>query len=182
MSIKYAETALLLAGRTLLRRPLNNGGAGFSDKECQIEADEMAPAVVGDLYVVLMPGGFRPGPRHNTSGGVYDLIYGLDVLVARRTGNVPRDRYLATLEALNAEVDRVITALDFDATNQLLQVANRLIREKTGTQDSFIEPLKFAGVDKRPKPAPGSFFGGTSTKAGIMRGVFFQGARLVTAR
>ena len=30
---------------------------------------EMAPAVVGDLYVVLMPGGFRPGPRRNTSGG-----------------------------------------------------------------------------------------------------------------
>lgn len=190
--MKFAETALMIGARTVLRMPLNERGGGFDPKQCEIEADEMAPATVGDLYVVVMPGGYRPGPRHNTSGGVWDLIYGIDVLVIKRVSHVPRDRtrnvmigsgYLGNLDSLNEEVDRVINALDFDLTYLVNRTANGLIEKETGSTQGFVEPLKFTGVDKRPKPATPELFGGTGQgKAGLVRGVYFHGARRITTR
>lgn len=187
----YSETALLLAVLTVLRMPLDKSGGGFGAKECDIEADEMAPATVGDLYVAVTPGGWRPGPRHNSSGGVWDIVYGVDVLVIKRTGNVPRDRqrevligseYLGNLESLNHDVDRVFSAIDFDLGYTVNNIANGLIEQKTGSTAGFVEPLKFKGVDKKPRIANAELFGGTGGKAGLIRGIYFDGARRITTR
>lgn len=187
----YSETALLLGVLTVLRMPLDKSGGGFSAHECDIEADEMAPATVGDLYVAVIPGGWRPGPRHNSAGGVWDIIYGVDVLVIKRTGAVPRDRnrelvigsdYLGNLASLNHDVDRVFHAIDFDLGYTVNNTANRLITDKTGSTEGFVEPLKFKGVDKKPRIANAELFGGTGGKAGLVRGIYFDGARRISTR
>jgi hypothetical protein len=182
--MKYGETALLLAVRNVLRMPLDQGGAGFKTTECEIEYDEMAPGTVGDLYVAIMPGGWRPGPRHNTAFGVHDLVFGVDAVVIKRVGNVPRDRmretFLLNLDSLSAEIDRITTAIDF--TYLVNNTANALITAKTASTEGFIEPLKFTGVTPRPRPAPAELFGASGTQAGLMRTVSFHGARRVTTR
>ena len=187
----FSETALLLAVLAVLRMPLDKSGGGFAARECDIEADEMAPGNVGDLYVAVMPGGWRPGPRHNTSGGVWDIIYGVDVLVIKRIGAVPRDRtresligsqYMGNLTSLNADLDRVFNAIDFDKGYTVNNTANRLITQETKSTAGFIEPLKFKGVDKKPRIANAEIFGGTGTKAGLIRGIYFDGARRVVTR
>lgn len=182
--MKYGETALLLAVRNVLRLATDQGGAGFGELQCEIEYDEMAPGTVGDVYLAVMPGGWRPGPRHNSSGGVHDLVYGVDVVVIKRVGNVPRDRmretFLSNVDSLNVEIDRIVTAIDFKYL--VNTVANTLIEEKNGSTEKFIEPLKLSGIDKRPRAAPGELFGGNDTNAGLLRTVFFHGARRITTR
>lgn len=188
--MKYAETALMLAVRTVLRMPVDQRGAAMAGKECEIEYDEMSPANVGDQYTAIMPGGVRPGPRHNTSGGVHDLVYGVDVLSIARIGNVPRDRlrdvmgseYAGNVAALNEQFDKILTAIDFDFTYLVTRTANEIIAKKTGSAQGFIEPLKFTGCDKRPRIANAELFGGTGTKAGLVRGLSFHGARRITTR
>lgn len=69
MSVLTAEKNLLLAVRNTLRTLLT-----LTDVECEVELDEMAPATVGERYFAIMPGGYRPGPMHESSGGVRDLI------------------------------------------------------------------------------------------------------------
>lgn len=188
--ILQSETSLLLAVLKVLRLPLEKSGAGFSALECDIEADEMSPATVGDLYVPVIPGGFRPGPRHNTSGGVFDFIFAVTVLVIKRTGNVPRDRtrevliggYANNLCSLNDDCDRVINAIDFDLGYTVNNIANGIITERTGSSEGFIEPLKFKGIDAKPRIANAELFGGTGTKAGLVRGIYFDGARRIVTR
>ena len=189
--ILYSETAILLAVLTVLRMPIDKSGGGFSAKECDIEADEMAPGTVGDLYVAVVPGGWRPGPRHNSAGGVWDIIFDVDVLVIKRTGAFPRDRtrdvligsdYLGNLSSLNSDLERVLNAIDFDLGYTVNNTANRLILDKTGSSEGFVEPLKFKGLDKKPRIANAEIFGGNGTKAGLIRGIYFGGARRITTR
>lgn len=181
--MKYAETALLQAVQIVLRMPVDERGAAYKNHECEIEADEMAKATVGDLYVAIMPGGRRPGPRHNTSGGVFDLVYGVDVLVVARTSNVPRDRYAETVAALNAEADRILGTIDFDFAYLVQRTANALIEKKTGSTEGFVEPLKFTGCDAKPRPANPELFGANgASQSGLVRKLSFHGARRITTR
>jgi hypothetical protein len=189
--MKYAETALMQAVRTVLRMPADQRGAAYKSGECEIEHDEMAPATVGDRYTAIMPGGVRTGPRHNTSGGVHDLIYGVDVLVIARIGNVPRDRlrdvmggteYAGNVAALNEEFDKILSTIDFDFTSLVNRTANEIISKKTGSAQGFIESLKFTGADKRPRVAAAELFGGNGNQAGLVRAMSFHGARRITTR
>ena len=183
--MKYAETALLVAVRNRLREV-----GGFADDACAVEFDEMAPAKTGDVYLAVLPGGWSPGPRHNTSGGVNDLLYSVDVVVIRRIRQVPRDRlrnvFLDHLGGLNETIDIVYPIIDF--SYPLLRAANTLIQSATGENDGydggFIEPLKFSGVDRRPKQYDGSMFGASSQQPGVALGrtISFSGARRITTK
>lgn len=175
-----AERALLLAVRDALR---GDSPKPYTLDQCNVEFDEMAPATVGQLYVAVMPGGWRPGPHHNSCGGINDLMYGVDVLVIKRIGNVPRDRlrdtFLANLSSLDAEIDKIYPLIDFNY--DVLAAANQTIAEETGSTEGFYEPLKFAGVDKRPRVAPSELFNGREdTRSGLIRTIFFHSARRTT--
>lgn len=188
--MRAAEKNLLLATRNRLRLPIiaaapSTGGAGFSEEECEVEYDEMTPATAGKLYCAVMPGGWKPGPRHNTSGGVNDLLYGVDILIAVRIGNVPRDRlrnvFINNLGALDEELDKIFPVVDF---NEKLRVdANTLITIENGSTEGFSENLRFVGTDQKPRLAPAEMFGSANNpSAGLMRVLHFHGARRITVK
>lgn len=178
---EIAESALLLAVRDKLR-----DGEGWTEKQCEVEQDEIAPATVGQLYVVVLPGGWSNGPRHNTSGGVNDLLFSVDVAVIKRAASTPRDRrrnlFLTNLDGLNAEVGKVFKWVDF--RYDVLDAANELIERETGIEKAFVEPLKFSTVDRRPRVVGGEMFAAAANQpaAGLIRVVSFVGARCVTAK
>lgn len=175
-----AETALLQAVRNRLRSE-----NGYSDEQCEIEFDELAPGTVGDLYVVVLPGGWQPGPRHKTSGGVNDLVYGLDVTVIKRIRHVPRDRtrdvFLNNLDNLNDEIDAIYNAIDF--VYAVNDAANTIITNDNGSTEGFVEPLKFQSVERRPRQVNPELFAAQGTQAaGLARTISFHGARRITTK
>jgi hypothetical protein len=178
--MRVAEKSLLLAVRDRLRTV-----CGYTEQQCQIEYDEQAPAVTGDTYIIVMTGGWSPGPRHRTSGGVNDLLYAIDIGVVKRVTSVPRDRlrnvFFRNISALTEEVDKIYEAIDFDYA--LLDAANTLIVEETESTHGFIEPLKFTSMDRRPRLVPGELFAATTSEAaGLMRVISFGGARRITTK
>lgn len=183
-SITEGERALIVAVRNTLRLPIVDGGAGYSDAQCDIEPDEMAPATVGEVYVVVMCGGYQPGPRHRSSGGINDTVYGIDITVIKRIAQVPRDRhgsaYINNLSALSPEIGKVYNALDWNY--DLITAANVLITANTGSVEGFMEPLKFSGIEKRPRIVGGDVLGSDakSKAVGLARMISFHGARRMT--
>lgn len=176
-----AENNLLLAVRNRLRDQ-----APYTDAQCEIEMDEQAPAVAGDLYVVVTTGGWQPGPRHATAKGVNDLVYSVDVTVVRKAGSTPRDRrrniFFRNLSSLTAEIDKIYTAIDWSLT--VMNAANTLITAETGSTEGFIHPLVFTGMDRKPRVVPGEFFGGAAGEsvAGLARTISFGAARRMTLK
>lgn len=185
--MRAAEKNLLIAVRDRLRS-VND----WTDEQCQVEHDEVAPAVAGNLYVVVMTGGWTPGPRHRTSGGVSDLIYSVDVSVAKRVANVPKDRlrnvFLHNLDSLDEELDKVYRVVDWggepdeDGDYPLMRLANALILEETGSEQGFVEPLKFSSIERRPRIVGGELFSAKSgqPQVGMVRTMSFTGARRIT--
>jgi len=168
-----AEKCLLVAVRDRLREV-------FQDTEVQIEFDEMAPATVGNRYMIVLPGGYVPGPRHVSSGTIRDLVFGVDVLIAKRARHVPRDRtrdlYLLNLGSLASDCEAVVAAIDW--RYEVMNAANVTILAELGSSEGFEEPLKVAGIDSRPREAPPGLFGAAGQQAaGLMRTVHFHGAR-----
>lgn len=180
--MKAAEKCLLLA----IRNQLRAAPASFANSECEVEFDEMSPGTVSGTYLAVMPGGWVAGPRHKSSGLVNDLVYGADILVVKRIAHVPRDRrrdvFLKNLDSLDAEIDKVYAAIDFNYS--LLAAANLLIKNETTSTEGFTEPLKFVGVDRRPRLAPAELFAAKPGEqaAGLIRVVSFHGARRITSR
>lgn len=181
--MKASQKFLLTAVRNQLRLPAPTG-AGYRDTECNCEPDDQFPATAGDVYVAVMPGGFMPGPTHNSSGGVRDFIYGVNVVVVRRVANVPRDRqrdvFLNHLDSLDDDIDRIIANVDWSQTVRV--AANALITAETGSTQGFIYPLRFAGQVSAPVPVGAEKFGAASGKqeAGMMVTIPFHSARRIT--
>jgi hypothetical protein len=173
-----AEKNLLLAVRNRLRSQ-----GPYTLQECEIEFDEMAPATVGNTYLAVMPAGWTPGPRHKTCGGISDLLYSVEVVVIKRITHVPRDRsrdvYFRNLRALTEDIDKVFTIIDFQY--DLMNAANTLINTETGSEEGFIEPLKFTSISPKPQLVPAEVFAGTNEdRAGLKRSIVFGGARRIT--
>jgi len=175
----YSETALLLAVRNRLRSQVT----AFTTDTCQIEYDELAPATVGDLYVVVLPGGITPGPVHNRSGTVVDEIIGIDVSVIIRIPGYPRDRrrekFIDASASLNAHLADVRKQIDWSYT--INDDALTLITAQTSSTEEFIIPLRFAGIEARPRLVPSEVFAAKpgETAAGLKRGIQFRGARRI---
>lgn len=178
-----SEKNLLLAVRNRLR---NDGG--YQDNQCEIEHDEAAQPTTGDTYAVVMPAGFTPGPRHRTSGGIRDLVFAVDVMVIKRISHVPRDRtremYLGNLSSLAVEIEKIIDLIDF--RYEVINDANELLLadNQAGASYGFYEPLRFAGVERRPRIIGGEMFSETKnvTRVGLARTIAFSGARRTTIK
>jgi hypothetical protein len=178
-----AEKALLQAVRDRFRAPSDEGGGGLKPEECNIEFDEMAPATTGDRYVVVMPAGYKPGPRHGSSGGVADLLFFVDVAVVVRAANVPRDRqreaFLDNLANVAELTDLAFGVIDWQ--QPVIDRANQILAEE-GSTEIFIHPLVFSGIDGKPTPAAAEIFGAIPGRlaAGLKRTIRFGSARRIT--
>lgn len=173
-----AEKHLLVAVRDRLRTECS-----YAPEQCEIEFDEEWPAIVGDRYVAVLPAGWGPGPRNSTSGGVSDRVYSVDVAVVLRIRHVPRDRrrdvFLNNVANLDDELERIHNAIDWQyAVNT---TANALILADSASAEGFIEPLRFAGVTRKPRlVGPDAFASKETQAAGLARTISFGGARRIT--
>ena len=179
--MRGSEKHLLLAVRNMIRSK-----CGFTEKECAIELDEMAPATVGQIYIAVTPGGCRTGQRHMTSGGVHDLVWNVNVFVIKRIRNVPRDRlrdtFLENIGSLDEDIDKIIEAVDWQY--DVINAATTSLADE-GLENGFIEPLKFIGLDDKPRLANPDLFAGAAQNAGsvpcgMVRAIRFGGARRIT--
>lgn len=176
-----AETELLKAVRTVLQ------AVTFADPHyVNVEIDEKAPATAGQKYIAIQAGGTTNGKYHNPSGGVNDHLYAVDVTVAKRLTNVPRDRerdaFIFHTESLNVICEAVKTALDF--RYDVLTVVNTALALLQPTQPGFFHPLVFAGIDPKPRIVTGDFFGADDEepRAGLARKLTFNLANRITYR
>ncbi len=181
--MKASRKALMLAVRNCLRLPQPTGG-GYSDTECDCEPDDDFPPTSGQVYIAVMSGGFAPGPRHNTSGGVRDFVFGINVAVVRRIGNVPKDRktelFIDNVDSIENDVDRIISILDWK--EEVRQAANVIIASETGSSEGFITPLRLSGEVGPPQPVGAEKFGAVrgAEPAGMMVVIPLHGARRIT--
>lgn len=172
------ETALLLGVRDRIRE-----ACGYSEAQCECEFDEMAPASVGDVYVVVMPGGWQPGPRNN-GGGILDELIDVEVEVILRSGQFPKDRsrglFMDTLTGLNTRLQQINT-LAGHLNYAVLDLAKLHLVDST---QGFVEPLKFGGIERKPREVPPEIFSATagSQPAGLARRLTLVGARRIQNR
>ena len=181
-----SESALLRAVVTEIRA--HNSSATYLARQVEYEIDELAPATVGDLYIMVIPAGVEAGPTHNTSGGVRDRLHNVDVAIALRAPKKPRDRrheYLTdfrgttSVGAQFAGHDMNINE-QIDFQNIVMTTANALILAESGSSEGFIETLKFAGLGPI-HDAPGEVFAGMpgESAAALIRTIRFRGARRI---
>ncbi len=187
-----SESALLRAVVTEIRA--HNSSATYLARQVEVEFDELAPATVGDLYIMVIPAGVEPGPAHNTSGGVIDKLYGVDVVMVLRVQKKPRDRRrefltdfrgTASVGAHFARHELNIN-LQIDFSYDVLAAANTFILAETASADGFMEPLKFAGLGPI-REAPAEVFAGVPSKLGkdteaLIRTIRYRGARRIENR
>lgn len=179
-----SESALLRAVVTEIRA--HNSSATYLARQVEVEIDEFAPATVGDLYIMVIPAGVEAGPTHNTSGGVIDRLYGVDVAIVLRAPKKPRDRrreYLTDFRGTTSVGARfaqhelnIEEQIDFQ--NIVMTTANALILAETTSAEGFTETLKFAGVGPI-REAPAEVFAGMpgESAAALIRTIRFRGAR-----
>ncbi len=78
-----AEACLLQAVRDKLITDLE-----LKVEQCEIELDNQVPAITHQDYYAVTAGGIRAGPRHKSSGGVYDVLIAARVTMYRRVAHV----------------------------------------------------------------------------------------------
>lgn len=191
------ETAIQLAVRDRLRVRL-----GIDPKFCAGDIDEIVPATIGDFYILVLNAGIRKGDTHDPSGGTWDLLYSVKIVVIQKVTQLPRDRLGEILETnhtftqfnINRRIRDVMTAIDsnYDTINR----ANVMLFE-TGDPDitqsgsswlnGFNETLKLSAIDDRPQRAESSLFAGVAGRSandiiGLKRSATFSGARRMKTR
>lgn len=149
---------------------------------------ETIPPRAADEFVLVTGSGWRRGPRHGTSGGVHDVLFGAKVTVTRRLRAKRPDRladaYVEATRSLNDMVDRVYNAVDF--TYAVTTAANALILSAggAGASQGFIHPLVFsrAGDVRELRASVYQAEEGGPPLAGLARDVWFDDARRMTTR
>lgn len=180
-----AENALLKSVRAILRETLR-----MTDTNCEIEPDDNIPAIAGDEYVAIVPGGMVPGPRHNSSGGIWDTLFSFRVVVYHRMAHIPRDRrrnvFLDRSTGLNARLNEAMAVLDF--SNALIAEATAELNRNTPT-GQFVEPARFASVDAQPRLITFETYDAERVNVNpvnpivaMARGASFQGCRFIAGR
>jgi hypothetical protein len=194
-----AETALLEAVRGQLQTAMS-----LDAHECEVEMDDEVPSIASDHYVAVTAAGAAPGRRHRTSGGVWDLQFGVRVVVYQRIADVARDRrrnpFLQHTDGLNAMLGDVIRAVDFNYP--ILNTANTALNANLATADDydedelttiggkFLEPLKLQQLDAGPRSVFKDPYAAANHQTkmpsdpivALRRGVVFSGARYLKDR
>jgi hypothetical protein len=184
-----AESQLLRAVKAQIDDTLGvtvNTDAVAKSTLVRVDRDDKAPCDASIVFIAVCPGATRPGPRHNTAGGVYDFIYSVEVTIFRRITDVPRDReadpYLYLADSLNALAEDVIGAIDWQ--DDLLDRVNELLEDEAAGEAGFIQHLKLQSFDPKPVPVTSSDYGGDERepRAGIKRKFIFGDARRIHTR
>lgn len=171
-----AETCVLQGVRDILRRKLS-----LSDHQCDCEFDEQVPSIAADVYFAVIGAGIDPGPLHNPSGGVQDVYHAVQVLVIQRKF-VARDQrrsfFLDRLHGLNAELGRVMAAIDWQA--DVMSYINALLFRDDPNAQPFTEMLRYIRVDPKPRMVNSELFAatnpsgkGTTPFVAMVRSVYF---------
>lgn len=177
-----AEVCVLEGVRDVLRKKLS-----LADHQCDCEFDEQVPSIAADVYFAVIGAGVEPGPTHNPSGGVRDFLHSVQVLVIQRKF-VARDQrrsiFLQKLTGLNAELGRVIAAIDWQM--DLLSYINALLYRDNPTAEPFIEMLRFTRMDPKPRMVNSELFAaanqggkGTTPYVAMTRSVYFGRLRRI---
>lgn len=176
-----AETALLVAVRLRLIDQLH-----LDESIIDIELDDIAPAIAGDLYFAVSPAQAQAGRHSQNADQAHHNLFGVRVAVLKRIGNVPRDRrrhvFLDRLRGINAELSRVNRAIRFDY--HTLNLAN-LDLARNNISGSFIRPLVPTSVDGKPRLVTGDIYDSRPTGShgdlivAMVRGITFSGAEFV---
>lgn len=179
-----AEIAILQGVRDILRAKL-----GLDELQCNCEPDEQVPAIAGDYYYAVIPGGVVPGPTHNTSGGVIDMIHSVQVLAVHRKLE-PRDRsrvFLDSLTSINKMIGNIQKAIDWQW--DALSYINHMLY----LQDPYAAPFIQGGIprvtriDPKPRPVNSQLYGGqaiggkgSTPYIGMSRSIYFGGMRRIS--
>lgn len=177
-----SELHLLTAVRDRIR-----AHAAYESQHCDVEYDELAPAVAPDLYIIVWPGAGEAGDLHS-GGRTIDDLYAVNVSIALRAPKKPRDRkrdlVIELTKSFYVHEKQVRAQLDFDYTT-ITNANNQMITdgEATGTCDTFIEPLRYNGRGNI-RNAPAEIFGGTQGEpiAALIRTIRFSRARRLVSR
>lgn len=186
MSIKGTEQSLLLGVRSRLRLATGSGGAGFADKQCDIEFQQMAAAVAPDIFVCISPAQFEPTGTHGTSGTIRDVLVGCDVTVYVRTAHIARDRqrnpFALGTTTLQDQVDKIFDVVDWKY--EVITAANVILAVAPYSSTAvFEEPLKFAGMSEPQEVDVSGVFaaappsGARTAIAAMARTIRFRNAR-----
>jgi|AACY02.16.fsa_nt_gi hypothetical protein len=180
-----AETCLLQAVRDTLRSEIP-----LADERCDVELDDQLPSIAPQSYYAVTAGGTTPGPRHQSSGGVYDLVIDVRVTLFRRVPHRARDRrrnvYLDLLAGLNRKLDETIVLIDH--SYDLLADAAQLLNAHYPFAE-YPEPFRTFAPDTAPRMVYRDPYDAADmqTRGGdpiiaIARSVTFRGARAMHAR
>lgn len=177
-----SEVALLLAVHAALLDYMQ-----LAPHEIDIEADEMAPASIGDRYLAVIPGGYTTGQIHDANGSTREEIHSIDVAVVVRIPEYAKDRqreaFLENARSMAPLIQGVRETIDFEYN--VNQAANAILQRDYGIAagEGFIEPLKVKGLG-RIATVPGAFFDGNpdERRAGFSRRVFLRGAKFMSTR
>lgn len=97
-----------------------------------------------------------------------------------RANRLPRDRkrklFLDNLDGIEMHERKIREALDW--SEEVRARANKLLKCEV---DGFIQPLRLASLEPRPRPVGADVFGarGNDVQAGLARTTTFGGARLI---
>ncbi len=180
--ILQAETSLLIAVRQHLKDQL-----GIGDDAIDVELDDTAPAMSGQVFYAISPSNASQGRYSGTFGAPAHDMLGARVAVIMRMGNVPKDRtrqsaFLDRLHGINSLVSNVSRAVrqNYD----LINIANAEL-EQMGVDGSFTKPLVPVSVDPKPRMATGDIYDAGRNNSGgnaqvvMIRGVNFANAEFI---
>lgn len=193
-----AEACLLQAVRDKLVTDL-----GLRPEQCDVELDDQLPAIAPKDYYAVTAAGTRPGPRHKSSGGVFDVTIDVKVTLFRRITEVARDRrrnvFLDLLKGTCLSLDRIVRSLDYNY--ELLTSAQTLVQAivdadvgvpdaiTANTSGQWPEPFRSFTPDSVPQmvyrdPYDAAQMAGAPADPiiALKRGVVFSGARYMQVR
>lgn len=180
----FAELALVEAVRDTLIEAIN-----LPPDSIDIQMDDIAPATAGQTYIAIQPSIIGPGSTTDKADQVIHFEIGCRVAVILRIGQIPRDRrrsiYLSRAQALSYPIRKAVESLHFQYA-----VINRANTIAAGDGDGgqFIKPLRFSGVDGKPRFSTADIFAGQAAESGadpivaMIRGVNFRGAEYMIKR
>lgn len=193
-----AEAALLQAVRDKLIDDLN-----LADNQCDVELDDQIPAIAKNDYFAVTSGGISPGPRHQSSGGIFDVKVDVKVTLFRRVPEIARDRrrhvFLDLMTGTALQLERVIRSLDYSYSlmASASAIVNAIIQDalpvppaiQTNSTGQWPEPFRSFSIDRANRMIYKDIYDAAQMSGppadpiiAISRGVLFQGARYMQVR
>lgn len=199
-----AEACLLQSVRDTLATDL--ASLSIKDRDVSVEMDGVTPEISGPVFIAVSPGGVQPGPRHQSSGGVVDVLIGVKITVYKRISEVPKDRrrsvYLQLLSGIAPLLELIANSILMnyqiltDAQTIIAdEIANYTPPQEPPTQISlnengtFQEPFRQFNAELSGRIITQDFnpasFGGqphTDATVALARSITFTGARYLRTR